>query len=79
MKREYTVRNVRPLAHQRAVGSHVVGFTYTLDEALAVVRHFVEDGAHWTQFEIEHTDGRRWFWELAGPNVTLKVDTPARA
>lgn len=78
VKREYTIRNLRPQLHTRATGSYTVGSTITYEEAVAIVRHFVEAGAQWEQFEITHTDGRRWHWESDGRNVTMKVDTPPR-
>jgi hypothetical protein len=79
VRKSYTVRNLRPQLHTGATGAFTVGSTLTYDEAVAIVSHFVMAGAQWVQFEITHTDGRRWHWEMAGPNVTLKVDTPTRA
>jgi hypothetical protein len=73
--RAYTVVNVRPLPHQYVPGEATCGFTRTLEEAVATVREaVVELGYEWTWYEIRHTDGRRWGWRMAGPNVSMWVD-----
>lgn len=51
--------------------------TYTFEEATACARVLVDLGLRaWADMAIRHDDGRRWYWEMVGPNVTLKVDTP---
>lgn len=50
---------------------------FTFEEIVAIAADTVAEGHKtWAEMEIRHDDGRRWYWEMAGPNVTLKVDTP---
>lgn len=54
--------------------------TYTMEEALAYARSYVDNElAAWAELEIKHDDGRRWYWEMQGRHGVIKVDNPPKA